>query len=171
MVITIRDVRPDELPWVQQTNNDATPAVNHLEIERLEQLYGYSALLRIAELDGTPAGFLLAMTADSDYDSVNYRWFQQQYEQFVYIDRVVIAPGFRRKGVGRVLYADIQSFTEQNAPLLTCEVNLKPSNPGSVLFHSTYGFHEVGQQDTEGGDKRVSLLAMPTPAFESLDRG
>lgn len=120
----------------------------------------------MAELDGQPVGFLLALTADSDYQSVNYQWFRSHYEQFVYIDRVVIAPGFRRLGVGRVLYADIQSFTELTAPLLTCEVNVKPPNPGSVRFHAAWGFHEVGKQDTENGSKTVSLLAMPIPAFE-----
>lgn len=166
MVISIRDVRADEISWVRQVNNDATPAVNHLKAAEIDQLYRHSARLRMAELDGQPVGFLLALTADSDYQSVNYQWFRSHYEQFVYIDRVVIAPGFRRLGVGRVLYADIQSFTELTAPLLTCEVNVKPPNPGSVRFHAAWGFHEVGKQDTENGSKTVSLLAMPIPAFE-----
>jgi predicted GNAT superfamily acetyltransferase len=34
-------------------------------------------------------------------------------------------------------------------------------NEGSLRFHHRIGFVEVGQQDTDGGTKRVSLLAKP----------
>ena len=46
-------------------------------------------------------------------------------------------------------------------PVLLCEVNVKPRNEGSLRFHHRLGFREVGQQDTEGGAKRVSMLAKP----------
>ena len=42
--------------------------------------------------------------------------------------------------------------------MLTCEVNLKPPNPGSIVFHQQLGFAEVDQQETEQGAKRVSLM-------------
>ena len=41
---------------------------------------------------------------------------------------------------------------------MTCEVNLRPPNPGSMAFHRAMGFDEVGTQNTEGGSKTVSLL-------------
>jgi len=166
MVTTVRSAREQEIPWICKVNNAATPAVNRLSLEDMTRLHRLSARLRIAEIDGEAVGFLLAITADSSYQSPNYRWFRSHYDQFVYIDRVVIARGYRRLGVGRVLYADIESFTELTAPLLTCEINLNPPNPGSHRFHVAYGFHEVGQQDTEGGAKTVSLLAKPIVAFK-----
>ncbi len=166
MVISVRSARREEIPWIRQVNNDAVPAVNLLSEGDMDQLFQLAARVSIAELDDQPVGFLLALDAASQYHSINYRWFQQRYDEFVYIDRVVIARGFRRLGVGRVLYADIHSYTELTAPLLTCEVNLSPPNPGSVRFHAAYGFQEVGQQDTEGGSKTVSLLAMPIPPFK-----
>jgi predicted GNAT superfamily acetyltransferase len=45
-------------------------------------------------------------------------------------------------------------------PVLFCEVNVRPRNETSLAFHEAIGFREVGQQDTDGGTKRVSLLAL-----------
>ncbi|NNE42793.1 MAG: GNAT family N-acetyltransferase, partial [Gemmatimonadetes bacterium] len=44
------------------------------------------------------------------------------------------------------------------APMITCEVNTRPRNDGSLRFHARLGFREVGTQETEGGAKAVSLL-------------
>jgi len=33
-----------------------------------------------------------------------------------------------------------------------------PRNDESLVFHERFGFEEVGQQNTSGGSKRVSLL-------------
>ncbi|MEM9531841.1 MAG: GNAT family N-acetyltransferase [Pseudomonadota bacterium] len=165
MTVTIRAATDRDMPWVLNQNNEAAPAVNALSMDQLSQLVSKTSAFRIAEIDGRPVGFLLAMTEGADYGSMNFQWFKAHYDQFVYIDRVVIAASSRRLGVGRVLYADIHSYTERTAPVLTCEVNLHPPNPGSVRFHSVYGFREVGQQDTEGGAKRVSLLALEVPEY------
>ena len=45
--------------------------------------------------------------------------------------------------------------------MLCCEVNVRPRNDASLRFHHSIGFREVGQQDTDGGNKTVSLLALP----------
>ena len=37
---------------------------------------------------------------------------------------------------------------------------MRPRNEASLLFHHSIGFREVGQQDTDGGNKTVSLLAL-----------
>ena len=166
MATTIRDTVNEDLEWVLAINNEAVPDVNHLSRSDLERLADLACYFRIAENDGQRAGFLIAMRSSADYESPNFRWFRKTYSDFVYIDRVVVAPGFRGLGVGKVFYADVQSSAEKIAPYLTCEVNLDPRNDVSLLFHGTYGFHEVGQQLTEGGGKRVSLLAMQLPSFD-----
>jgi hypothetical protein len=43
-------------------------------------------------------------------------------------------------------------------------VNVRPRNDASLAFHEAIGFREVGQQDTDGGRKRVSLLALDLSA-------
>jgi len=48
-------------------------------------------------------------------------------------------------------------------PIITCEVNLKPKNDESLLFHKKYGFEQVGTQETDGGKKEVSLMVYKIP--------
>jgi uncharacterized protein len=39
---------------------------------------------------------------------------------------------------------------------VTCEINLAPPNPGSILFHRALGFVEIGQGHLAGSEKIVS---------------
>ncbi len=170
MTTLIRTVDEAELEAILAINNAAIPDVNELSKVTLGQLVEQAAYFRIAERDGAIAGFLLALTPEADYASDNFRWFKDQYDAFVYIDRVVVAKGHRGHGIGNIIYADIHSFAEQVAPRLTCEVNLEPRNEVSLLFHAAHGFHEVGQQRTEGGQKKVSLLARELPDYNYVRR-
>ena len=165
MSTTIRDVSDADMELLLDINNAAVPNVNTLDITALEHLRGQANYFRVAINQGNLAGFLIALQPDADYRSQNFLWFRQQFEEFIYIDRVVVAKPSRGLGIGRVFYADIQSHAEKIAPRLTCEVNLEPRNDASLLFHGTNGFHEVGQQMIEDGKKRVSLLAKELPSY------
>ena len=165
MTTTIRDIREHELDWVLALNNAAGPTILPLDRSHLDALVAQAAYVRAAEVDGCIAGFLIALREDADYASPNFLWFRQHYEQFLYIDRIVIARPYRGLGLGRVFYADVTSFAEVRVPLLTCEVFLEPRDDASVLFHGTYGFQEVGQQVMPDVERRVSLLAKPLCSY------
>ncbi len=166
MSITIRDVREHELDSVLALNNAAGPNILPLDAATLRFFYDHAAYFRVAEVDGHIAGFLVALLHDAPYRSPNFQWFRDRYPQFLYIDRIVIASSRRGLGVGRVFYADVTSFAEVRVPQLTCEVFLEPRNDVAVLFHGTYGFHEVGQQLMAGPERRVSLLGKPLCSFD-----
>ena len=103
------------------------------------------------------------MYKSQPYASLNYTWFSRTYDHFVYLDRIAVAPEFRRYGIGRAFYeALIVEFTGR-APVLTCEVNVRPRNETSLRFHHSIGFREVGRQDTDAGAKTVSLLELVLP--------
>jgi len=141
-------------------NDAAVPHVNSIVLTKLEHLHRQSAYLGVArDAAGTAAGFLLALDETADYDSMNFGYFQRSYDCFVYVDRIVVGAAHRRLGVGAALYADLHRQISADCPLLTCEVNLRPPNPESLAFHRQMGFEPVGEQDTEGGEKRVCLLA------------
>jgi len=165
MAITIRDVQLHELDSVLALNNAVGTTILPLDMTELRALAEKAAYFRVAEVDGHLAGFLVALREDADYDSSNFGWFRQQYSQFLYIDRIVVARGYRRTGLGRVFYADVTSFAEVRVPLLTCEVFLEPNNDVAMLFHGTYGFQEVGQQVMPGINRRVALLAKELCSF------
>lgn len=159
MSMTIRDVQAQDLDAVLALNNAAGSTILPLDMAQLRALFAQAAYFRIAEVDGNPAAFLIALREDADYTSPNFLWFRERYPAFVYIDRIVVARPYRGLGLGRVFYADVTSFAEVRVPLLACEVFLEPRDDVSVLFHGTWGFQEVGQQLMPGIERRVSLLA------------
>ena len=152
----------DDLEPLLTLNEGAVPHVNSIPLEELERLGRESAFFGVARSASTGKidGFLLALDQTANYDSLNFRWHQRQFDEFVYVDRIVVDPNNRRGGVGRTLYDALIRSVEHATPRLTCEVNVNPPNPRSVAFHESLGFREVGQQDTEGGKKRVSLMAL-----------
>jgi len=158
----LRDITPTDLAELHRLNQANVPAVSSIDAEQLDWFFRHGDYFRVAELDGAIAGFLLGLLPGRDYASVNYGWFNARYADFLYIDRLAVATDRRRRGIASALYADVERHAlSLAAPLLACEVNLRPRNEASLLFHERHGFAEVGQQETEGGSKRVSLMIKP----------
>jgi len=165
MSITIRDVREHELDSVLALNNAAGSTILPLDAIGVRKFYDEAAYFRVAAAEDHLAGFLIGLRENADYASDNFLWFRERYPEFLYIDRIVIARPYRGAGLGRVFYADVTSFAEVRVPLLACEVFLEPRDDVAVLFHGTYGFHEVGQQNMANIERRVSLLAKDLCSF------
>ena len=157
MDIVLRPATAADFAAVHAINEGAAPAVSNITMPELRDLATMCCDFSVVTADGQLAGFMMAMQQGQPYESMNYRWFAEHYEQFVYVDRIAVSPAFKGLGIGRSLYANIEHFTRKVAPVLTCEVNLKPRNDESLAFHAKLGFREVGQQGTEDG-KWVSLL-------------
>jgi len=102
---------------------------------------------------------VLSILPGTPYASDNYRWFLERYESFLYVDRIVVSPEARGQGIGRQLYLDLVSWGRGRVSRVTCEVNRRPSNPGSVLFHERMGFVVVGVHETGNGSKEVQLMS------------
>jgi predicted GNAT superfamily acetyltransferase len=161
--VQIRPYRPDDLAAVLALNNASVPDVNELAGPDVARLTGIADAALVAEVDGGFAGFCWVLGPAQPYESLNYAWFSARYDDFVYLDRIAVHPYYRRYGVGSALYAALVTTFAGRRPVLLCEVNLRPRNETSLRFHERLGFREVGQQDTDGGAKRVSLLALPLP--------
>ena len=161
MPVHIDDLGPDDLDDVLVLNNDAVPATSELDMASLERLCSMASYALVVRVDGHDGviGFCLNFDPGADYQSLNYRWFAERYESFTYLDRIVVHPDYRNLGIGAELYAELERRIAGRVPWLFCEVNVKPMNADSLRFHHRIGFVEVGQQDTEGGKKTVSLLA------------
>jgi len=163
--VHIRDLRWGDLAAVLALNNENVPAVSPLDATALARLTTLASVPLVAEIDHVFAGFCLVLPPGADYASLNYGWFSAHagalgYGTFAYLDRIAVAPSARRHGVGRAFYARLVERLRGVAPVLFCEVNIRPRNDVSLAFHESVGFREVGQQDTDGGAKTVSLLAL-----------
>lgn len=153
----IRLLRPDDLPACTELNNAAIPAVSEASLAKMQTLVEQSLLSLVVEHKGEIIGFCVNFGPGADYHSVNYRWFCDRYDDFAYLDRIVVSPTARNLGIGASLYAAVEAHIV-GTPWLFCEVNLRPRNDGSLRFHERLGFIEVGQQETDYGIL-VSMLA------------
>lgn len=156
--IILRDATAADWADVLALNQAHRPHVGALTPIGLRQLHEQAIYFRLAEAAGTLVGLLIALDPLAEYGSLNFLWFKARYERFVYIDRIAVVAAKRRCGIARHLYEDLERFAgARGFDLLTCEYNLRPPNDDSARFHGRLGFAEVGRQNTEQGQKTVSL--------------
>jgi predicted GNAT superfamily acetyltransferase len=163
--VIIRDLRAGDLTTIWSINQANIPAVGEVTVEQLDRIVTQSPIaLGAVNDDDVVTGFCLVLGPGADYGSVNYRWFSERYEHFIYLDRVAVDADHRSQGIGATLYAEVESraalATDPEPEWFTLEVNLRPRNDGSLRFHHRLGFTEVGQQETPYGSL-VSMLAKP----------
>ena len=161
-VDTLRSFVEDDLGAVLALNNAAAPAVNELTSSDLEWFAEISHLFLVSESgigeERQITGFLIGLLGPGvDYESINYNWFTSRYESFLYVDRVVVGESSWGQGNGRRFYEALAA-SGSDQPVMCAEVNIKPRNDRSLIFHEKFGFIPVGEQDTEGGYKRVQLM-------------
>ena len=78
---------------------------------------------------------------------MNYKFFNETKQKFLYIDRVVIQSDYRRMGFGTRVYKYIDKVAAKESLQICCEVNLIPLNQISLNFHAKNGFIAVGERD------------------------
>lgn len=158
----LRDARETDYPAVLELNQANMPHVSSLDFPALKALARQAEYFRISLIQKRICGFLLALPPSADYASLNFHWFRKRYDDFVYIDRIVVGTKARRTGLGFSFYRDLERIAQKNGVArLACEYNLDPPNEISAQFHKNFGFFEVGTQKTEGGKKTVSLQIKP----------
>jgi predicted GNAT superfamily acetyltransferase len=154
--VRIRDITAADLAAIHAINEAGTPGVHSEPPEQLDAITRECCMALAAEVDGAVVGFCQVLPPRARYASVNYAWFSERYDDFVYLDRVAVAPEHRGRGIGGLLYDEVER--RARSPWFLLEVNLRPRNDGSLRFHARRGFVEVGQQETDYG-ALVSLMA------------
>ena len=149
-LLTIR-----QLDQVLALNNANTPAVSELTEEELRfdlEHCLYPLMITDVRNDELVA-FCVTFGPGAPYQSSNYKWFSDRYENFVYLDRIAVASDHQNQGLGAALYETLEEkmIADQSTTVLACEVNLQPANPGSLRFHHRLGFEEVGQHEPKLG--------------------
>ena len=159
MLISTRVGTETDVANVHKLNESSLPAVNSLTANKLKTMIARSALFQVVELEQRFAGFVLTFLPNADYQSENLRWFNQYYNDFLYLDRIAIADFAKRSGCGSALYRQVENHCrENNISSIALEVNIRPRNQASLDFHQAMGYVEVGRQETGGGEKMVSLM-------------
>lgn len=166
MSVSIRDVGNEDLDAVLELNEFVVPTVNSIPLEKMRWFAEQAAYFRVAiveegQVDERLAGFLIGLRPGIDYESSFYQWFCKNYDDFGYIDRVAVADHARRMGIASRLYDDFRLSLPNSVARMTCEVNTRPPNEGSMRFHKRMGFAQVGSLESLDGSKEVATLEKP----------
>lgn len=166
--MTVTDVRVREADLAAEAarivaiNNGAVPAVNALDECALHQLARMGDVHVAARADGAILGAVVTLGPGRPYDSLNYAWFLERYDDFLYVDRVVVAPAAKGRGVGRLLYEDVVDRARRGGRAhVLSEVNVDPPNPASHAFHERLGFSPVAERLNEREGKVVAMMVRP----------
>lgn len=153
----LRNAKHADWPAILTLNEQSVEYLSPMDEPRLAQLASAAYYFRVVEIDGTIAGFLLGFRKGANYDSPNFLWFNSRFDDFFYVDRVVVAPEFRGQKLADRLYDDFESAARAaGVSRITCEVNIAPPNPASLRFHERRGFREIGRQPY--GDRKIVAM-------------
>lgn len=153
----LRALETADHAWLLQLNEQNVEVLSPLDQARLEALLGWGARVQVVQHGGERAGFVITFGPGSDYDSAYYRWFAAAYDDFVYLDRVVLDVDFRRLGLGSRTYDALEAELDGRPMLL--EVNVDPPNEPSLAFHGRRGYVEVSRLGEPG--KQVAMMQGP----------
>jgi predicted GNAT superfamily acetyltransferase len=145
-------------------DHEAVVALNERNVDltapmdeaRLVELAAAAEHADVIDVDDEFAGFVITFATGAAYDGAHFTWFAERYEDFCYLDRIVIHESFRRRGLGTFVYDELEGSCGR--PVFALEVNIDPPNEPSLAFHRGRGFTEVGQSDASG--HLVSLLTL-----------
>lgn len=155
--VVLRPLTPQDHAFVLALNEADVALLSPLDEVSLRALQARADRCDVVEVDGQRAGFLVTVPPGTDYASENYRWHGERFgADFLYLDRVVLAPAFRGRGLAGAVYDQVEDDARPRDRLVL-EVNLDPPNEPSLRFHARRGFVEVGHRGEPG--HVVALLA------------
>lgn len=155
--VSLRPITDADRAFVLELNAESVHFLAPLDDGHLTHLLGLSTFAEIAtigERDDDRVGFVLLFASGSAYDGLNYAWFSERYDDFLYLDRIVIAGAHRRAGHASAVY----DLVEQRHRRIALEVNTVPPNAASLAFHRGRGYERVGERANEDRTHVVEMM-------------
>jgi predicted GNAT superfamily acetyltransferase len=154
--VEIRPLEDADVEAVLELNERSVEALSPLDSDSLTAHREMAAEALVCEVDGTVAAFALAYRPKAGYESVHYRWHSERFEDFLYLDRIVVSADFRRRGIATALYDALERVAAEHGRMV-CEVNSVPPNLESLAFHRGRGYVEIGHLTKPDGNQVVLL--------------
>jgi predicted GNAT superfamily acetyltransferase len=155
--MTLRDASPADSSELLSLNESSVAVLSKLNERRLRYILALAHRSLVVERESKVVGFAIAIAPGTEYDSLNYAWFGEHFERFLYLDRIAVAEPARREGLGAQLYDAMEESAEPFGRMV-CDVNVEPPNEASLAFHARRGYREVGRL-AHGSEKTVALLS------------
>jgi len=145
--INIRKATEGDIPQIKLINDSESEWVGEESEDFFKRYLDISFFLVAINKQDEVIGFVMVMDGNEEYDSINFLWFKQKYNNFRYIDRIVIKEDYRLAGIADKLYNFVSvSMVEDNRrSFLVVKVSIEPLNLASKKFHLKKGFQKVGK--------------------------
>ena len=160
--LVINDVDDKDILRMLEINEQGLPGTGKVNQQEMQKLLELSELSLGVFADKKLLGFVICLLPKTAYGSLNYAWFNERYDEFIYVDRIAVATDARNQGIGSMLYDKVFDYAITNKIPVTAEVSLRPPNHGSDRFHLRHGYQVVGELDH--GEKAVTMYIKHFPS-------
>ena len=141
----IRALQTSDSSSIWEINEQGLPGTGKVSEQEILDLLNYSSLSIGLFDNNSLLGFVICLPPKTAYGSLNYLWFNERYDDFLYVDRIAVSTANRNQKIGSKLYQAVIDTAAKLGVPIAAEVNLRPPNPDSVRFHQRHGFAEIGQ--------------------------
>ena len=152
----IRALQKSDSSSILEINEQGLPGTGKVSEQEILDLLNYSSFSVGLFDSNSLLGFVICLPPKTAYGSLNYLWFNERYDDFLYVDRIAVSTANRNQKIGSKLYQAVIDTASKLGVPIAAEVNLRPPNPDSVRFHQRHGFTEIGQ--FEHGQKAVIMM-------------
>ena len=139
-----RPLQQEDALAVWEINEEGLPGTGKVTVEEISYLIEISEISIGIFVQDVLVGFVICLSPKLDYGSLNYAWFNEKYDDFIYVDRIAVSTKHRGRGIGSSIYQELFKISKQKRIPIAAEVNSDPPNPGSIKFHQRLNFLEVG---------------------------
>ena len=134
-----------------EINQQQVPKVGSVSLEEFINLIKISNISYGFIKKGICLGFVICLRENTNYQSINYKFFQKRHDRFFYIDRIAIANEYQSSGIGSTFYKKLLSIKDRFNIPICAEVNIDPLNELSINFHRKFGFSNITERTIKEG--------------------
>jgi predicted GNAT superfamily acetyltransferase len=146
----------DDVDAVLALNEESVEALVPMAAGDLARFRGLTSYTLVCEDNDEVAAFAIAYAPGTPYDSVNYLWHAERFDDFLYLDRIAVSTRHRRRGIASALYDAMEDAARDHGRMV-CEIYSDPPNEVSIAFHTSRGYREVGHLRLADGHEVVMM--------------
>jgi len=144
-----KTIQPTHHAAILRNNEQFVHWLSPLDAAGLSQLLSHADHAK--QLNAGEA-VIIAYDGNGLYRHKNVDWLSERFDNYIYIDRVIIGEAAQGQGAGRTLYADLETAARRRGHThIACEVNTVPNNPASHAFHLALGFEPLDDVNYPNG--------------------
>ncbi len=152
----IRPLVDADTDAVLALNLESVASLSPMDRGRLHTFRQLTPMTLVCVVDEQVAAFSIAYPPGTTYDSINYQWHADRFEDFIYLDRIAVNSQLRRRGIASAMYDEMERIATAHGRMV-CEIYSNPPNTQSIAFHLGRGYREVGHLGQSNGSECVMM--------------